>query len=146
VLTVEVNGEPAAFAFSALTEQVVIEAEIGGEPVVAFWQSGVVSALDKGFIIGRRNVGSAGAFAPFAAGERLTFENRDGAIVDYLPEHMERARAGSRWADGRRAVGADLLREPLLVRLGGVHAGDARHPGERRERVLRGRAQQMEYN
>ena len=57
VLAVEVNGEAAAFAWRALSEHVVIEAEIGGQAVVAFWQSGAVSALDDAFIVGSRNVG-----------------------------------------------------------------------------------------
>ena len=82
VLAVELNGEAVAFAWQALTEHVVIEAEVGGQPVVAFWQSGAVSALDDVFIVGSRNVGSAGAFIPMLDGKRLAFEARDGAIVD----------------------------------------------------------------
>ena len=113
VLTVEVNGEAAAFPFSVLTERVVVEAEIGGEPVVAFWQSGAVSALDEGFIIGSRNVGSAGAFAPFLGGERLTFENRDGAIVD--------VGTGSTWNVLGQAVEGPLAGEQLEQIISGSH-------------------------
>ena len=60
VLTVELNDEPVAFPFSALSTQVVIEAEAGGTEIVAFWQPGAVSPLDREFIIGRRNVGRRG--------------------------------------------------------------------------------------
>ncbi|MDA1061665.1 MAG: DUF3179 domain-containing protein [Chloroflexi bacterium] len=113
VLTVEVNGAAAAFPFSALTEQVVIEAEIGGEPVVAFWQSGAVSALDELFIVGSRNVGSAGAFAPFLDGERLTFENREGAIVDLA--------TGSTWNVLGQAVDGPMAGKRLEQILSGSH-------------------------
>ena len=60
----------------------MIEAEVGGVEIVAFWQPGALSPLDQEFIIASRNVGAAGAFIPEAGGRRLTFEVRDGAIVD----------------------------------------------------------------
>ena len=82
VLTVEIDGESVAFPFTVLSVEIVMETEVAGQPVVAFWQSGAVSALDQAFIIGSRNVGSAGAFSPYLDGERLSFESRDGAIVD----------------------------------------------------------------
>jgi hypothetical protein len=109
VLTVEIDGDAVAFPFASLTEHVVMEAEVGGRPVVAFWQSGAVSALDQSFIIGSRNIGAAGAFSPFLDGERLTFEARDGAIVDIA--------TGSVWsvlgkATSGEMAGAEL--EPLL--------------------------------
>ncbi|HJM74638.1 MAG TPA: DUF3179 domain-containing protein [Dehalococcoidia bacterium] len=82
VLTVEIDGDAGAFPFASLSTEVVMETDVAGQPVVAFWQSGAVSALDESFIIGSRNIGAAGAFSPFLDGERLTFESRDGAIVD----------------------------------------------------------------
>ena len=89
VLTVEVDGDAIAFPFSVLSEQVVIEADVGGQPVVAFWQPGALSALDATFIIGSANVGAAAAYAPLPDGEQLTFEARDGKIVD--------TQSGSTW-------------------------------------------------
>ena len=113
VLTLEFGGETAAFPFSALSELVVIEAEVGGEQVVAFWQPGQVSALDEAFIIGSRNVGSAGAFSPFLDGERLRFEARDGAIVD--------AGTGSTWDVLGRAVAGPLAGQQLTPLVSGNH-------------------------
>ena len=113
VLAVELNGEAVAFAWQALTEHVVIEAEIGGQPVVAFWQSGAVSALDDAFIVGSRNVGSAGAFIPMLDGERLTFEARDGAIVD--------AGTGSTWNVLGQAVHGPLAGSQLEAVVSGSH-------------------------
>lgn len=100
VLTVEIDGDAVAFPFGALSTQVVMETEVAGQPVVAFWQSGAVSALDRSFIIGSRNIGSAGAFSPFLDGERLTFEARNGAIVD--------TNTGSVWSVLGRATSGEL--------------------------------------
>ena len=113
VLAVEVNGEAVAFAWQALTEHVVIEAEIGGQPVVAFWQPGAVSALDDVFIVGSRNVGSAGAFIPVLDGERLAFEARDGAIVDIG--------TGSTWNVLGQAVDGPLAGSQLEAVVSGSH-------------------------
>ncbi len=82
VLAVEIDGDTVAFPFSELSMHVVLEAEVAGAPVVAFWQPDTLSALDKSFIVGSANVGSAGAFVPVVDGERLSFEARDGEIVD----------------------------------------------------------------
>ncbi len=113
VLAVEINGDAAAFAWRALTDLVVIETEIGGEPVVAFWQPGAVSALDDAFIVGSRNVGSAGAFVPVLDGERLTFEERDGAIVDIG--------TGSTWNVLGQAVEGPLAGSQLEPVVSGSH-------------------------
>ncbi len=113
VLTVELGGEPAAFPFIALSRELVITAEIGGVEVVAFWQPGAVSPLDSEFIIGSRNVGSAGAFLPVLDGERLTFEARDGAIVD--------TRTGSEWNVLGKAVSGPLAGAQLEQVLSGNH-------------------------
>ena len=113
VLTLELGGETAAFPFSALSELVVIEAEVGGEAVVAFWQPGQVSALDEAFIIGSRNVGSAGAFRPVLDGERLRFEAREGAIVD--------VGTGSTWDVLGRAVSGPLAGARLTPFVSGNH-------------------------
>ena len=113
VLTIEVNGESAAFPFQALTTLGVIEAEVGGAPVVAFWQPGAVSALDQAFIIGSRNVGSAGAFVPILDGDPLTFEYRDGAIVD--------VGTGSTWNVFGQAVDGPLAGTQLEQIVSGSH-------------------------
>ena len=113
VLALEIAGETAAFPFSALSELVVIEADVGGEPVVAFWQPGQVSALDAAFIIGSANVGSAGAFSPFLDGERLRFESREGAITD--------VGTGSTWDVLGRAVEGPLAGSQLTPLVSGNH-------------------------
>ncbi len=100
VLAVEIDGDTVAFPFSELSVHVVLEAEVAGAPVVAFWQPDTLSALDETFIIGSANVGSAGAFVPVVDGERLSFEARDGEIVD--------TQTGSVWNVLGRAISGPL--------------------------------------
>ncbi len=109
VLTVELDGETVAFPFSELSEHVVMETEVGGAPLVAFWQPGALSALDETIIVVSRNVGAAGAFAPFLDGERLRFEARGAEIVDIG--------TGSVWNVLGRAISGPLVGaslEPVL--------------------------------
>ena len=105
VLTVDLGGDPIAFPFSALMETVVLEADSAGQRVVAFWQLGTSSALDDIFIVGGRNVGSAGAFIPIAGGQELSFENRDSAIVDL--------QTGSTWNVLGKAIDGPLAGSEL---------------------------------
>ena len=72
-----------------------------------------VSALDDAFIVGSRNVGAAGAFVPVLNGERLTFEERDGAIVD--------AGTGSTWNVLGQAVEGPLAGSQLEPVVSGSH-------------------------
>jgi hypothetical protein len=83
-LTVEGDGDGDAIAspFAARSSRIVIEDELDGQPVGAFWQAGAVAALDQGFIVGSRNVGSAAAYRPSLDGRRLTFGAVDGKIID----------------------------------------------------------------
>lgn len=82
VLTVEIDGDAIAFPFSVRSEQLTLEAQSAGQPVVAFWQRATLSALDEFFIIGSANIGAAAAYSPAVDGEQLTYEARDGVIVD----------------------------------------------------------------
>jgi hypothetical protein len=89
VLTVEQGETVIAFPFSELEQHLVMTASIGEREVVAFWQPGTASALDDLVIRDGRDVGAAAAYSPLLDGERLTFEARDGRIVD--------AGTGSTW-------------------------------------------------
>ena len=100
VVAVEIDGDTVAFPFSELSVHVVLETDVAGRPVVAFWQPDTLSALDKSFIVGSANVGSAGAFVPLVDGERLSFEARDGEIVD--------TQSGSVWNVLGRAISGPL--------------------------------------
>ena len=82
VLAVDLGDDPVAFPFSTLSELIVMTGESSGQAVVAFWQPGTLSPLDEMFIIAGRNIGAAGAFRPLLSGEAITFQVRDGMIMD----------------------------------------------------------------
>lgn len=82
VITVDLNGETVAYSYDVLQELGVINDEVGGQPIVVFWQSGTASALDTGAITQGRDVGTAAAFSREVNGEVLTFISRDGSMID----------------------------------------------------------------
>ncbi len=100
VIMVEIEGEQRAFPYPALEERGFDQAEIGGEPVVLLWDDEVASPLDHTLVAEGRAVGTANAFRAEAEGRSLTFEVRDGGIVD--------TETGSRWAPNGVAVGGPL--------------------------------------
>ena len=130
VLTVELNGDPVAFPFSALSERVVIEAEVGGVAIVALWQPRRAVAARRGVHHRepqRRRRGSVHPRgrrpqADLRGTRRRDRRSRDG-------EHVERPRAGYRRAARGLDPRAGALRQPLLVRLVGLRARDTRGDG-----------------
>ncbi len=109
VLALERNGEAAAFDFSHLANQRVVNDEVGGEPVVALWSPGALSVLDTPRIADARDVGMAAVHGREVDGRLLTFEFAEGAFRD--------RETGSVWNLSGRAqsgspAGAQL---PLLV-------------------------------
>lgn len=72
VLVVARGREPVAFPFGALTEERVIETEVDGEPVVAFWAPGTASIYAERTAEGA-DVGAAVGFSPLVDGRRLRF-------------------------------------------------------------------------
>ncbi len=83
VLALELNGETIVYPYSLLSDLLVINNQVGGEDVVVFWAEGTASALDTTSIPNGRDVGSAVAFSPIVAGEKLTFSaQEDGLFKD----------------------------------------------------------------
>ena len=113
VLAVEINGDAIAFPFSALAEHAVIEAEVGGQPIVAFWQPGTRSALDRPLIADGADVGAAAAYSPHLDGRLLSFVARDGAIID--------TETGSTWSVLGRATEGPLTGAALTPIVAGNH-------------------------
>jgi hypothetical protein len=90
VMGVELNGEIKAYPFSTLSEEGVINDELGGVPIVVFHKAGTASALDGGEISENRDVGSAAVFDRRMGDQPLTFSaNGDGTFTD--------AETGSVW-------------------------------------------------
>jgi hypothetical protein len=82
ILAVELQGDSVAFAYDLLAERGVVNAAVGGEPIVVMWQPGTASALDTGQIAQGRDVGAATAYSRVSNGQVLTFVFIDGVIED----------------------------------------------------------------
>ncbi len=82
VVTVSLNGQDVAYPFRVLAERGVIEDDVGGQPVVVFFESGTASALDRASIAESRDVGATGVFEPRAGGRALRFAAAAGTIRD----------------------------------------------------------------
>jgi hypothetical protein len=82
VLGVRAGGEAIAFPFGALAFERVVQREVGGTPVVVFYQDGTASALDTFLLSAGRDVGAAAAYEARADGRRLTFREESGRFLD----------------------------------------------------------------
>lgn len=82
VATVSLGGEDVAYPFSVLQQRRVVHDQVGGQPVVVFYQSGTASALDGAVIASSRDVGATGVYRSTLEGRRLTFAWKDDTFVD----------------------------------------------------------------
>lgn len=105
VVTFERAGDTVAYPFSRLAEERVVQDEVGGEPVVLFWQPGTRSALGESVIAESADVGAAGVFSRELGGRVLTFVWQDGQVVD--------EETGSSWNLLGQAVAGELQGQAL---------------------------------
>jgi hypothetical protein len=113
VLALELNNEAIAYPFFELEEQPVVNDELGGKPVAAFWQPGATSALDQTSIADSRDVGMAAAFNPTISGDVLTFYYDNGEIRDRETDTL--------WNISGHAVEGKLEGEQLEEYVSGAH-------------------------
>jgi hypothetical protein len=126
VVAVSVGGEDVAYPFTLLRERGVVEDQIGGQPVVIFFQPGTASALDRAAIVEGRDAGAAAVYRPVVDGRWLRFRRQDGGFVDIQTQ--------SRWTLLGRAVAGPLAGTALEPVVSGVHfwfAWAAFKPGTR---------------
>jgi hypothetical protein len=101
VLAGIIGGEGIAYPFGVLQDEIAINDTVGEREIVAFWQPGVVSALDQSEIDASRDVGTAAIYLrELPDGTLLTFTAEDGQIVD--------EQTGSVWNAFGRATGGEL--------------------------------------
>jgi hypothetical protein len=105
VLATELNGDAVAYPYQLLEEEIVVNDSLGGVPVAVFWAKGTSSALDASVIAEGRDVGAANLFERSIDGRTLTFEHREGRILD--------RETGSEWNLLGRAVAGDLQGKQL---------------------------------
>jgi hypothetical protein len=113
VLTLEVDGETAAYAFSHLDRVNAVHDQVGGTAIVISFKRGTSSPLDRSAIAESRDIGSAAAFIPEVGGRRLTFSGKGSAVVDN--------ETGSTWDIFGRATAGPLKGHSLQPVLSGNH-------------------------
>ena len=97
VATVTIGEVDAAFPFSILEKERVVNYTVNGNDLVVFFKSGTTSALDKRSIRGSRDVGATGLFDTHVDGRKLTFradsdrfvDNETGSIWNILGQAVE---------------------------------------------------------
>ena len=82
VATVTINGVDAAFPFTELENQRVVNYNVGGEDLVVFFKPGTQSALDGALIGNSDEIGATGVFDVHLDGRRLTFRSEGDSFVD----------------------------------------------------------------
>ncbi len=113
ILAMELNGETVAYPYASLETLRVVDDEVGGVPIVVMWQGGVASALGLSDIAEAEDVGTVVAYLRDVGGDVLTFEQRDGEIVD--------TQTGTTWDHLGRGVTGDLAGTQLAPVVGVNH-------------------------
>ncbi len=82
-LAAVIGDQAAAYAFSALQEEAVVNDRVSQRDIVIFWQPGVASALDASDIDASKDVGMALMYERrLPSGETLTFRRDGRRFVD----------------------------------------------------------------
>lgn len=126
VVTISLGGDDVAYPFARLREQRVVADMVGGQPLVIFYGTGAVSALDQESIAGSREVGAAAVYHPRVAGRLLRFTWQEERFVD--------EETGSHWSLLGRALSGPLAGQQLEPVVHGTHfwfAWAAFKPGTR---------------
>lgn len=113
VLAASVGDVHRLYPLTDLEALGVVNDTVGDTPVVALSTRGMLSALDREAIAESREIVAAAAFDRRAAGRVLTFELREGAIVD--------RETATRWNVLGHAVSGALKGSRLRPVPGGVH-------------------------
>ena len=97
VATVTIGEVDAAFPFSTLEQERVVNYTVDGEDLVVLFKFGTGSALDRSSISKSRDVGATGLFDAHVDGQKLTFradgdtfvDNETGSVWNILGEAVE---------------------------------------------------------
>lgn len=113
VLNITVGDTHKLYPFSIFKSKPVINDEVGGLAVIVLSREGTLSVLDDASIKNSRTVPSATAYESTLEGRRLTFEAKDGAIVD--------KETSSQWNIFGTAVAGPLEGQQLKPAQSGLH-------------------------
>ena len=113
VVTIEVEGDVAAYPFSRLQRNPVVNDNVGGAPIVVLFKPGTSSALDGPSIAESADIGSATTFSRALGGQQLTFSVADNGFQD--------VETGSTWNSFGRATAGPLEGAELMPVVSGNH-------------------------
>lgn len=113
VVTVSVGDADAAYPYTVLEEEGVVNDSVGGQDLVVFFKPGTSSALGARVIAEGANVGGTNVFDPSVNGEKLTFVRDGETIVD--------EQTGSEWNMLGEAVAGELAGTALTPIVHGDH-------------------------
>ena len=82
VVAVTIGDEDAAFPFSVLEKERVVNYALNGHDLVVFFKPGTRSALDRSSIESSRHVGATGVFDAHLDGQNLSFHSDGDDLVD----------------------------------------------------------------
>jgi hypothetical protein len=114
VLGALVNGVSVAYPFEALAEAGVVNDEVDGVPLAAFFQDGVASAMDSATIDEGRLIGTAALYNREVEGQVLTF------YVDEAGQVRD-AQTDSLWNVFGTALEGELAGTQLFREVAGPH-------------------------
>jgi hypothetical protein len=82
VVGIEAGDDAVAVRLDHLSDEGVVEVQLGDDPLVVWAQPGTASALDSVTVAGGEDVGATGVFRPVVDGEPLSFERQGEGFVD----------------------------------------------------------------
>ena len=88
VAAVKIGDAAAAFPFSLLEKERVVDYVVGNRDLVVFFKPGTRSALDDLLIGDSREVGATGVFDPSLDGRKLTFRAEGDTFIDRETESV----------------------------------------------------------
>jgi hypothetical protein len=113
VVALELGGEAKAYPYGELAKVGAVNDRVGGLDVVVLHRSGTRSALDGHAIATSRDVGTGAVFERAVQGRTLTFELREGALLD--------RETGTRWSLLGQALDGPLQGQRLTPVVHGNH-------------------------
>ncbi len=112
--SIATKAETADYPYEAVRPMGIAHNRVAGRPVVLFWVSGVASPLDAARINQGREVGTVLAYWRTVDDRVLTFQERNGAVLD--------RETGTRWdVLTGRALEGPLQGQALAPVSEGVH-------------------------
>ena len=113
VVAFEFNGVDVAYPFDELSKVLVVNDELGKQPIAVFWKAGTNSALDAVNFDESRDIGSTAVFLREVDGQVLTFSVLEDGFMD--------EETGSYWNIFGESVGGSLAGTKLEQVVSGEH-------------------------